>query len=60
MTEEYLFAGSLQDTRRKFSAPLAQAVEYYEANKPKGEFVLVIEGAKEDELCLHGEYRGSA
>lgn len=34
-----------------FRTTLAQAVEYYEANKPKGEFVLVIEGAKEDELC---------
>ena len=34
-----------------FRTTLAQAVEYYESNKPKGEFVLVIEGAKEDELC---------
>ena len=52
MTEEYLFAGSLQRYTKKFSrTTLAQAVEYYEANKPKGEFVLVIQGAKEDELC---------
>lgn len=29
---------------------LAEAVEYYSDVKPKGEFVLVIEGAKEDEI----------
>ena len=28
---------------------LSQAVKFYEENKPKGEFVLVIEGAKHDE-----------
>lgn len=33
-----------------FRTTLSQAVEYYSANKPKGEFVLIIEGAKEDEL----------
>ena len=46
---------SLQELTKiplKFSAPLLHKLwEYYEANKPKGEFVLVIEGAKEDELC---------
>lgn len=28
---------------------LSEAAEFYKTNKPKGEFVLVIEGAKEDE-----------
>jgi 16S rRNA (cytidine1402-2'-O)-methyltransferase len=27
---------------------LAEAVEYYEINEPRGEFVLVVEGASED------------
>ena len=29
---------------------LSQAVEFYKVNKPKGEFVLVIEGAKPEEI----------
>ena len=29
--------------------PLSEAVEHYEANAPKGEFVLVVEGAKAEE-----------
>lgn len=33
-----------------FRTTLSQAVEYYTDNKPKGEFVLVIEGANEQEL----------
>lgn len=33
-----------------FRTTLSEAVEYYSENKPKGEFVLVIEGAKADEL----------
>ncbi len=34
---------------------LSQAVEMYKAVKPKGEFVLVIEGAKESELLSKAE-----
>ena len=33
-----------------FRTTLSQAVEYYTVNKPKGEFVLVIEGAKDEDL----------
>lgn len=33
-----------------FRTTLSGAVEYYTENKPKGEFVLVVEGAKADEL----------
>lgn len=33
-----------------FRTTLANAVEFYTQNKPKGEFVLVIEGANEEEL----------
>ena len=33
-----------------FRTTLSQAVEYYTINKPKGEFVLVIEGAKAEDL----------
>lgn len=33
-----------------FRTTLAQAYEFYTQNKPKGEFVLVIEGANESEL----------
>lgn len=33
-----------------FRTTLLQAVEYYTVNKPKGEFVLVIEGAKDEDL----------
>lgn len=33
-----------------FRTTLSKAVEYYTVNKPKGEFVLVIEGAKADDL----------
>jgi 16S rRNA (cytidine1402-2'-O)-methyltransferase len=32
-----------------FRTTLSQAVEYYSVNKPKGEFVLIVEGAKSDE-----------
>ena len=28
---------------------LGEAVSYYEANPPRGEFVLIVEGAKEEE-----------
>lgn len=33
-----------------FRTTLSQAVEYYSVNKPKGEFVLVIEGAKPEDI----------
>lgn len=33
-----------------FHTTLSEAVEHYTVNKPKGEFVLVIEGAKEDDI----------
>lgn len=33
-----------------FRTTLSSAVDYYTENKPKGEFVLVIEGVKDDEL----------
>lgn len=33
-----------------FRTTLSEAVEHYTVNKPKGEFVLVIEGAKEDDI----------
>lgn len=33
-----------------FRTTLSQAVEYYSVNKPKGEFVLVIEGAKAEDI----------
>ena len=39
------------EIQKKAHEQLKVSLEYYEANKPKGEFVLVIEGAKEDELC---------
>lgn len=34
-----------------FRTTLSQAVEYYSENKPKGEFVLVIEGAKAEDIA---------
>ena len=34
-----------------FRTTISGAVEFYTANKPKGEFVLVIEGADENEIC---------
>ena len=34
-----------------FRTTLSAAVEFYTENKPKGEFVLVIEGADENEIC---------
>ena len=34
-----------------FRTTLSQAVEYYSENKPKGEFVLVIEGAKTEDIA---------
>lgn len=34
-----------------FRTTLSAAVEFYTQNKPKGEFVLVIEGADENEIC---------
>lgn len=34
-----------------FRTTLSQAVEFYSANKPKGEFVLVIEGAKAESIA---------
>ena len=34
-----------------FRTTLSGAVEFYTENKPKGEFVLVIEGADENEIC---------
>ncbi len=33
-----------------FRTTLSEAVEYYTVNKPKGEFVLVIEGAKAEDI----------
>lgn len=33
-----------------FRTTLSQAIEHYTVNKPKGEFVLVIEGAKDEDL----------
>lgn len=33
-----------------FRTTLSKAVEYYSVNKPKGEFVLVIEGAKAEDI----------
>ncbi|MDO5124959.1 MAG: 16S rRNA (cytidine(1402)-2'-O)-methyltransferase [Ruminococcus sp.] len=33
-----------------FRTTLSEAIEYYTQNKPKGEFVLVVEGAKAEEL----------
>lgn len=33
-----------------FRTTLAEAVEYYTVNKPKGEFVIVIEGAKAEDI----------
>ena len=33
-----------------FRTTLSQAIEHYTVNKPKGEFVLVIEGAKAEDL----------
>ncbi len=33
-----------------YRTTISEAVEHYTANKPKGEFVLVIEGANEDDL----------
>ena len=33
-----------------FRTTLSEAVEYYNVNKPKGEFVLVIEGAKVEDI----------
>lgn len=34
-----------------FRTTLSQAVEFYTANKPRGEFVLIVEGASEEDIA---------